>query len=127
MPLDLPQGHHPGFLSDVATLSGQGGQDAQRIPRDHDRLPETVGRVETRGAERRKRRALTPDEVRRLLAVAGRYRIVYLAALFTGLRRDEIAQCIWARVHLDAPNPYIDVPAALRSEEHTSELQSLRH
>src|ERR1035437_10141218 len=69
-------------------------------------------RVETRGKERRKRRALTHDEVCRLLHVAGHYRIVYLTALFTGLRRAELAKLVWDDVHLEAPKPFIAARAS---------------
>ena len=72
----------------------------------------SVERVETRGREKRKRRALTYDEVRRLLHVAGPHRIVYLTALFTGLRRAEMAQLVWSDVHLDAPKPFITARAS---------------
>lgn len=72
----------------------------------------SVERVETRGREKRKRRALTHDEVCRLLHVAGQYRIVYLTALFTGLRRAELAKLVWSDVHLDAPKPFIAARAS---------------
>ena len=66
-----------------------------------------VGSVEVRGLERRKRRALSADEVKRLLAVADQRAVVYIFALLTGLRRSEIAALIWADVHLDVPRPYL--------------------
>ena len=68
---------------------------------------------ELRGKEQRVRRALTDDEVRRLLAVAGPRRIVYLMALLTGLRRGELAQLTWGVVHLEAPQPFLVVRAAI--------------
>jgi integrase len=72
---------------------------------------ESIEPVDTRGQQRRRRRALTDDEVTRLLAVAGRWRAVYLTAVLTGLRRNELASLIWAHVHLDAPRPFIAIPA----------------
>lgn len=48
-----------------------------------------------------------------MLAVAGKRRVVYLAALLTGLRRSELKSLRWSDVHLDAPNPFIDVPASV--------------
>src|SRR5207249_4047337 len=72
----------------------------------------TVDRVETRGRERRKRRASTEDELRRLLSAAGPRRPVYLFALLTGLRRSEIAALVWGDVFLDAAKPFVRARAA---------------
>lgn len=71
-----------------------------------------VQQVEMRGQEKRKRRALTHEEACRLLAVAGPYRIVYLAALLTGLRRNELAQLLWSDAHLNSPKPFLKVRAS---------------
>ena len=61
-----------------------------------------VTKVETRGREVRKRRALSDEELRELVAVAPPdRRAVYLTAAFTGLRRGEIAKLTWNDVHLD--------------------------
>ncbi|HUD46186.1 MAG TPA: tyrosine-type recombinase/integrase [Candidatus Baltobacteraceae bacterium] len=51
------------------------------------------------------RRALTDNEASRLLAVAGRRRIVYLMAMLTGVRRGELRELLWGDVHLDCPQP----------------------
>lgn len=51
------------------------------------------------------RRALTDNEAARLLAVAGRRRIVYLMAMLTGLRRSELRELVWGDVHLDCAQP----------------------
>ena len=96
----------------------------------------SVRRAETNGQEKRKRRALTDDEVRRLLSVAGKYRIAYLAGLLTGLRRNELAQLLWSDLCLDAPKTFLkarasttknhqDVLIALH-EELTAALRKLR-
>lgn len=69
-------------------------------------------KVTTAGKETRKRRALTDDEMRRLLEVAGRRRVVYLAAAHTGLRRSELRNLLWDDVHLESPKPFVDVPAS---------------
>lgn len=51
-----------------------------------------LGRVpKARGGKKRKRRAYTLDEFRRLLDVAGKRKTVYLIAALSGLRRDELA------------------------------------
>lgn len=73
---------------------------------------EVVGKVETNGREERKRRALTDDEVTRLLSVAGDRRVAYLAALLTGLRRGELDALKWGDVHLESPQPFLDVRAS---------------
>lgn len=73
---------------------------------------QTVKTVETRGREQRKRRASTQDELNRLLAVAGLRRPAYVVAVFTGLRRAEMEQLVWADVFLDAPRSFFQVRAA---------------
>lgn len=54
-------------------------------------------------------RALSDDEVTRLLAAAGPRRAVYLTAVLTGLRRAELEALRWTDVHLDAVKPYFSV------------------
>jgi integrase len=46
------------------------------------------------------RRALTQDEAKRLLAVAGPRKLVYLTAMYTGLRREELRQLQWGDVRI---------------------------
>jgi integrase len=72
----------------------------------------SVGRVKTEGRERRKRRALTDDEVERLFEICGERRTVYLAALLTGLRRGELNALRWCDVHLEAPRAFIEARAS---------------
>ncbi|MCK4627023.1 MAG: hypothetical protein KAV00_17045 [Phycisphaerae bacterium] len=50
------------------------------------------------GEKTYQRRALTDDEARRLLDVAGIRRLVYLTAIRTGLRRAELKQLQWGDV-----------------------------
>jgi integrase len=77
----------------------------------HERLQanplKTVERCHTTRAikPRYARRALNDIEAARLLAVAGRRRIVYLMAMLTGLRRGELRDLLWGDVHLDCPQP----------------------
>lgn len=54
------------------------------------RIPKTPERL---------RRAYTPDEITRLMEVAGSRRIVYLMAIYTGLRRAELHALCWADFH----------------------------
>ena len=72
----------------------------------------SVELVQTRGRERRVRRALTDDEVGRLLRASERHRPVYLAALLTGLRRGELKALQWGDVHLDGSCPFLSVRAS---------------
>jgi integrase len=71
---------------------------------------EVLSKVDARGKESFRRRALTDDEARRLLA--GARRLIYLLALHTGLRRGEINALCWADLRLDCANPFYLVPAA---------------
>ncbi|MBI1372261.1 MAG: tyrosine-type recombinase/integrase [Phycisphaera sp.] len=95
-----------------------------------------VDRVEQRGQESFQRRPLTVDESRRLLAVAGKQRPVYLTAVLTGLRRGALYKLRWTHVVLDAGDPRIEVPAGMMKnrEKHVvpltpelvAELRSIR-
>jgi len=84
-----------------------------------------VGAVEERGNEVRVRRALSDDETIRLLDVAGKYRIVYLTALTTGLRRGEMSALTWGDVHLNSARPFINVRASI-SKNHKTATMFLR-
>ena len=59
---------------------------------------------------RRKRRALTPDEARRLLAAAPTHRALqYAVMIYCGLRAGELAKLQWRDVVLDGPEPCIEL------------------
>ena len=72
----------------------------------------SVDRVKVKGHETVKRRAFTENEMRRLLGVAGDRKVVYLAAVCTGLRRSELAALQWGDIHLERPEPAISVRAS---------------
>lgn len=58
---------------------------------------QSVERVETRGRERRKRRALSDEDMGKLLQAAGPARaIVYTVAALSGIRRKELASLRWS-------------------------------
>lgn len=95
----------------------------------HDRIQvnplRQVGKVEVRGKERRVRRALTDSEVTRLLSIAGPRKPVYLLALITGLRKDELAHLHWSDIHLEAVRSFLTVRASI-SKNHKSATILLR-
>ncbi len=60
------------------------------------------------------RRALSAEEAMRLVAAAGSRRLVYLLAIYSGLRRSEMRQLQWGdlRIGQDAKTPYIALRAS---------------
>jgi integrase len=83
----------------------------QRMARENPL--EFVELVETRRREKY-RRALTEDELRRLLSVAKHYRaVVYLLIAKTGLRREEVERLTVGDFELDTPSPFVRVRASI--------------
>ena len=82
----------------------------------HERIEKSplrhVQKVQANGEQRRPRRAFTREEFQRLLAVSEERKPVYIAAVFTGLRRSELAAVEWDDVHLDAAQPFINARAS---------------
>jgi integrase len=62
--------------------------------------------VDVRGKQVRTSRAFTEDELRRLLAIAGKCRLAYLTLLYTGQRKSEVRALVWGDLHLDGEQPY---------------------
>jgi integrase len=82
-----------------------------------------VGRVQTQGKEKRVRRAVTDEEMRRLIGVASlEHRLPYLLAVHTGLRRDELKRLEWGDIHLDAPVPFISARASTTKNKKVATL-----
>jgi len=77
----------------------------------------SVGKSETRGKERRKRRAFTPEELGSVVAVAGDYRVAVLTAYYTGLRRNELEQLEWGDVHTSTDGVFI-IPRTSTTKNH---------
>lgn len=81
-----------------------------------------VERVDTRG-KTQYRRALSEDEVRRLIQTAPRLRsVVYLTAVYTGLRRNELNQLKWGDLHLDELQPFVCAPASITKNKKEAKL-----
>lgn len=84
---------------------------------------EFVQCVETRRLEKY-RRALTEDEVRRLIAAAPHRRaVVYLLAVYTGLRRGELGQLTVGDFVLDSPAPFVRVRSGTAKHPKVSNLR----
>jgi len=81
----------------------------QRIERNSLRH---IQKVQSNGEQTRPRRAFTREEFQRLLAVSQSRKPVYLTAVFTGLRRSELASLEWDDVHLEAAQPFLNVRAS---------------
>lgn len=64
------------------------------------------------GSWPQERRALSDDEMLRLLAGAGELKPVYLMAVNTGLRRSEMGALRWGDLVLDAVTPFVTVRAS---------------
>ena len=82
-----------------------------------------VEKVRTKAGRAVERRALSDEEMIRLLAVAADNRLVYLMAAHTGLRRTELALLAWSDVHLDAPVPFVRVRASTTKNGKAAEMR----
>jgi integrase len=83
---------------------------------------EKVELLRIQGRQKRARRAYTPEEIQRLLAVDGRRVPIYLLAALTGIRRGEIKKLRWADVDLDGATPKITVPADISKNHYEDAL-----
>ncbi len=70
-----------------------------------------VEKVDERRYPKRERRALTDEELRRLVEGSGPRGVIYLTAARTGLRQEELRQLGWGDLHLDEAEPRIVVRA----------------
>src|SRR5262249_10141924 len=83
---------------------------------------EGVPKAQTRGRERRVRRALSIEELNGLVAVAGVRKIGYLLAGLTGVRRNEIKNLQWGDVHREGEVPFIAVRASTTKNADRAEI-----
>jgi len=70
-----------------------------------------IPKVDTRGKQGKKR-AFSDEEFVKLMAVAGRHRVLYLTAAYTGLRLGELRQLVWADLKLEHKRPHLVARAA---------------
>jgi integrase len=70
-----------------------------------------VSKTDERGKSKRVRRALTDDELIKLVSGSGPRGIIYFTAARTGLRQEELRQLTWGDIHLDDESPYVVVRA----------------
>ena len=73
----------------------------------------SVQKVETRGREVRPRRAYTNDELKALFGVAGKYRLICLTAVLTGIRHGEMKRLCWGDFNLSLEKPSVLVRASI--------------
>ena len=79
-----------------------------------------VAKAETRGKETFKRRGLGLDDFLKLIQVSKQRSLAYSLAGFTGLRRGELKQLLWADVHLDSDSPHIEMRASTTKNKKTA-------
>jgi integrase len=84
----------------------------QKTGRVDENPMKSVEKAETRGNERRKRRALTLEELGALISVSGEYRLAILTDYYTGLRRNELTQVEWGDVQTIAGKTFVVVRAS---------------
>ncbi len=70
-----------------------------------------VCKVDERGQRRRVRRALTDEELRKLVLGSGPRGIIYFMAARSGLRQEELRQLTWADLRLETDAPFVVVRA----------------
>ena len=75
---------------------------------------DNIEKIDLRRVVKTKRRALTPEQVQKLLNVLPfRYKCIVLVAVYTGLRRNEISSLKWEDIRLDGDDPVIIAPASI--------------
>jgi len=68
-----------------------------------------IEKLDLRGRQQ-KRRAISDEEFSDLLEVAGKHRLLYITAVYTGLRLGELRSLKWFNIQLGAEMPKIVVP-----------------
>lgn len=81
-----------------------------------------VFKMETRGNETFQRRALSFSEVARLITGSKRRGFVYLVAIGTGLRRNELKQLLWSDLILEGSRPVVRLRAETTKARRADEV-----
>src|SRR5665213_1673954 len=81
----------------------------ERVGRIKTNPLKNVSRADERGKQKRVRRALTDEQLRKLVAGSEDRGIIYFTAARTGLRQEELKQANWGDMHLDANVPFVVV------------------
>jgi integrase len=68
-----------------------------------------VAKADGRGKQKRVRRSLKDEELRKLMAGSEDRGIIYFTAARTGLRQEELKQATWGDFHLDVNVPFVVV------------------
>ena len=84
----------------------------------------SVERIQTAVEPKRKRRAFSADELRRLIKASGERGIIYLVAASTGIRRGELRSLEWRDVVLDVAQSFIFVRKSI-AKNHKDARQPL--
>lgn len=82
----------------------------------------SVEKIDERGKQRRKRRAYLDEQLQQVLAVAGEWRVGYLAAVHTGLRRSELMAMEWRNFELDCVTPRLVLDAEFTKNKEIARL-----
>lgn len=106
------------YLSAIGGLLNSLGQTIEENPLRY------VQRMQTATEPKRKRRAFSVDELRRLIAAGGERGISYLVAASTGIRRGELRSLEWRDVVLDVAQPFIFVRKSI-AKNHKDARQPL--
>ena len=83
----------------------------------------SVEKAKTKEGKAEERRALSDDEMLRLLAVAGERKPVYLMAVHTGLRSSELAALKWGDLRLDAVTPFVKIRASTTKNGKSADMR----
>ena len=68
-----------------------------------------IKRVPTKGRQHRQRRALSIEELTKLLSVSGKRKLVYAFAFYTGVRRGELEQLLLSDIERDKTGLWVSI------------------
>ena len=83
---------------------------------------ESISAVSTVGRETFSRRALSLDEIERLIAASGPRRPIYALAIYTGLRRNELRQLEWGDLKVAENGAYLLVRASTTKNQKSNSI-----